>query len=296
MFDAKKLYDDIGSIFEASDQEVIDIQSDFMERLEIVSVVAGDKPSFYDFCERPGRAELFQEISARLQVEGVTCGFNQVDVHHRYRPLKLAYLEHAKLVETRSAEKFSIFWFTKDSALAGIYRNGEVYRHTDTKMLAYPSCCSAWHFDAFFARPMEAFCDVYLKQEAPMAIASFLETWNSSPGWFLPRSFFTAALFRSNFKFPFVPHFACPRCIADPESTTAQQNAQFSALGQALDPVRHAQVIDWTRGLDRRVRDIVDHWRDEVAIEARDLGLNTLASEAVARHSRYLLGSLGLSR
>lgn len=289
--DITTLYGHVTSVFDAKATPV-DVQTDFMERLEIAAVSTGLKPAFFAITQDPERRDLFATLSSVLPASAGRRDFAQATVHTRYRDLRLP-IEVVELVDVSAKSNVPIFWLTKDDQLAERFGRDQL-DNIDHEIAGYPKCCAAWHYDTFFARPLEAFWEVYSFRSEADRHDYLSGEWQQTPGWFLPRSHFLIGIYRSNLTYPFIPHFACPRCLASPNSESALQNHAYSSLGLSLDPDRHGAVLDWAEDKKGLLSRLISDARQDAAREAYAHGFDGKDQDDYLRHSRYLLKAIGV--
>ncbi len=287
----EQVYELIRPAFDAMGGHV-DIQTDFMERLEIVAVTEGLKPAFYAIAPEGTRRKLFEAVAAALPSSIGVTGFVEASIHTRYRDLKLP-ADITDIVDRKSRDPAQIFWLTKDEAIAARFADGQL-EQMDHDIAGYPVCCATWHYDTFFARSIEAFWDVYSFKSEGERKAYVNEVWEQSSGWFLPRSHYLIGIYRSNLAYPFIPHIACPRCLADKDGASAQQHKMYSDLALRVDPGRHAAVLAWAEDMRPMLTNLVSNARHDAARTSDDYGFEGRDKDDFQRHSRYLLKALGI--
>lgn len=290
-FDRVAFYQSIKPLFVDHLDEAIDIQSDFAERLQLVATLAGGKPLFMAVVQDDDRQELFEKVAALLPA-GTRHGFQDADIHHRYRKLKIKDPALAAAFEERSIETLPVFWVGSGEA-ADRYESGNPGAAGDDLNLGYPLCCAEWHYDCYLARGPEAFAEV-TALDGETGIPEWVkQNWRPRPGFFLPTGPITAGILRGNRHYPFLDHVACPSCIADHESPSARLNAQYATLAAEVDPECAEEVGDWCDRLGARMEDYRSEFTRERAYMAERSTTNVRARDAYEKHSRYLVRALG---
>jgi hypothetical protein len=288
----KAVYGRIAPAFDRFRHAAVDIQTDFVERIQVVAAVQGAKPVFMAVVEDEARRELFEAVAAALP-PGAVHGFRLADIHHRYRPLRIRDPGLAAVFESRSDEELPIFWIGNGQA-GRIFEDGNPAEFGDDLTLGYPRCCAEWHYDCYFARGPEAYADVAAIDNVDDAEQVIAEGWRPRPGFFLPSGPIGAAIFIGNARYPFVDHVACPACLADPESPTARLDRTYAALADAVDPDVADEVRRWCSSLGPLIEHEKSRFASERAALARERATTVRGRDAYERHSRYLLKALGL--
>ena len=295
--DPKELFVNVSEAYEEPGANHIDLQSRFVETVQVVSAIFGTKPSFIGVVGTPERREHFSRIRDICDEAGVHCGFGDVVITHLYRPLVIPREDVAQTVMRKvEADRTPIFWISTRPELTSAYEEANIAALDDTERLGIPRCCATWHFDCFYARQAEAFADVYLKQESVDEICSWIANdWHFGVGSFLPNSPLSVAVLRSNIAFPFVDHVACPACLSSlSTSPSALASAANSALGKQYDPATHAAVLSDVKGFRARITTMSASFKHELAEYADDHCRNIRARDTCIRHGRYLLKALAL--
>jgi hypothetical protein len=182
-----------------------------------------------------------------------------------------------------------------DAGLVSAYSSRMIETLDDVARLGIPTCCANWHYDCYYARGLEAFVDVYLKQMSPNEICKYIrEEWCFSSGFFFPQEFFAAAILRSNSRFPMIGHVACPQCLAGPASLSAKMNAQSSQIASEFESICYDSVLNWSRGLQSTIQDLIAHPRGQLEKTADELTTNVRSRDTYLKHGRHLLKALGL--
>jgi hypothetical protein len=272
-------------------EDAVDEQTDLAERVSLMEAIEGSKPSFVAFLEMrrryPGFAALEEAVG-----DAAMHGKVNADVHHRYRPYKVDDPEFAAVLDARGTYRQDVFWVTRDHALAEAYRSGSPSREPDDVLLGYPPCCGSWHYDVFFARGVEAFCAVAKVEVREEMLGHLREDWEPMSGFYLPEQIYLAAILRSNWRYPHVDHMACPSCIGDPASQSAQMNARRSALGAALEPALHAAVERWAAGQERRWRELLDRSAPAIRQASARVCETVRGADVYARHAKFLVKAI----
>lgn len=292
-----ELYNRVNEVFRRFPEAAVDIQTELVELLQFFQAIAGAKPSFFAFAtaDVPGRDLLTRDLLRVAATADCFSGIGEVSVHHPYRALKIDNPEIEQVVASRLVTPTATLWVTRAPELAEAYTSGNPAPLGYTTLLGYPRCCATWHYDCYFARGTEAFCDVYLKQMSPAEICEFLrDGWEPTSGWFLPQAFYLAGVLRGNQTFPYIDHVACPTCLRDTASPSANMNAVNQALGERLDPQRSQAVSAWARNLDHRIQDLIRVPRRRIEESMDQIELNVRAKDTYVKHSRYLFRHLGL--
>lgn len=291
--DLSSNYKELFEPFTEISAQAIDVQTDFSERLSIMDAISGSKPSFTAFLDRSERTKAFETLATALPSD-IHRGFVHANVHHRYRPLRIDDANMAALVERKSQMLVHTFWLARDLPIADIFRTGAQWTVSDASLLGYPACCASWHYDAFFARGTEAFCAVAEIERSSAMLDYLSDRYEPGSGFYLPEPLFLAAILRSNWRFPFIEHIACPDCIRSDASASAVENGRRSFLGQFLDPTMHDRVAAWARRQEVVWRDLSDRRTALIRECASDCAETVRGRDEYITRARHLGKALGL--
>lgn len=291
--DAKALYSDLKPALDELSASAVDPQTDLSERLSLVEAARCVKPSFMGYADARGRDVAFEGI-ARILPSDLAHGFTDAEVHHRYRPFFVGDPELAVVLSERAKCVQSVFWAARDPDLVQTYRRGHPNVVPDDELLGYPRCCIEWHYDVFFARGIEAFCAVAAVERSNAMLDFVRQVWRPESGFYLPERMFLAAILRSNTRFPFIEHVACPYCLASDDSPTARIDGRRSALALELDPNRHAGLLAWARKQERVWKAAATGRTRLIAESAVNCAETTRGIDEYARHARYLARAMQL--
>lgn len=291
--DPMELHAKLLPAFEALSSCAVDLQTDMSERLSLIDVATGAKPSFAAYADVHGRRPALEAI-AKLLPGGLRSGFGEMDVHHRYRPFKIADADLLATVTRRATCVQPVFWATRDDRIAEAYAAGRPDRIPDDELLGYPRCCVEWHYDVFFARGLEAFCAVAAADGSEEMFGYLREMWRPESGFYLPDRLFLAAILRSNARFPFVEHIACPACLGSDDSPSGELDDRRSTLALTVDREGHGRLLVWAKRQTAA-------WQTAVAGRAKLFDENAWKCAATprgrdeyVRHARYLARAMGL--
>lgn len=290
----QSLFAEVSNVF-ARHPTAVDIQTDSMDVLEIFQTILDDKGVFIGLVEDPNRADLFNDAIQVAKMHGLHVGAGSVNVHYRYRALKISDQTLLTEIEARSKAATRIVWATKSADTHRLLEKGQIEDLNDSELLGYPRCCATWHYDCYFARGIEAFADAWVKETSlDDALSLIRDGWRPSPGWFLPRELYLAGVLVSNHLFPFIGHIACPDCRRSASTPSGKTNLRNSEAFEALDAARHKRVLDYTQGLATKISRLTRRPAEAVDQEIGHFDWSVRARDAYSRHSRYLFKALGL--
>ncbi|MER9545426.1 hypothetical protein NKI72_25815 [Mesorhizobium sp. M0437] len=155
--DEIRLFGEIREVFERYPNAAIDLQEEAINILQVVQALRGSKNVFLGMAEDEVRAGPYREVVRLAKDYGCLSGSGKVNVHHRYRPLKIDDARVAREVDSRSSAATSVFWLTRNEAIHEKFVAGDTSFLSDAQLLDYPQCCAAWHYDCYFARARDAY-------------------------------------------------------------------------------------------------------------------------------------------
>lgn len=290
----KVLYDGFRDAQRRSPRVTQDAQTSFVEGLEFVLAASGSKPSFFALTTETGRAEE-AELLSTLVPQGVHSGKGELHVHRLYRAYRTGDVEVDESLHRQSRIRLPVFWISTDDRLAAAYEEGEPDRFDDTELLGYPLCCAEWHYDAFFARGIEAFCAVAKAEGASReGLLRLLDGFVPSSGYFLPDEIFLAAILRSNVIYPFVSHVACPACCSGTTTASRVLNDRAAAVAISLDPEGVERLRGWCRTQERVIASVTGSMARIVDDAAEVHAMGVRGEDVYRKHVRHLLKALAL--
>lgn len=270
----------------------MDLQSDLVEGWEFVATCIGLKPSFFAMIDESEVDQVFRE-AAELAGPALHRGTTSIDVHHVYRPFQIGSAVLRVQVEAHARVIHPIFWATRDAALAARYRDGTANQVNDEILLGYPLCCASWHYDYFFARGIEAACAVVTVGGREAELLDLMSRgWRPEPGYFMPDELFLAAVLRSNIRFPYVSHVACPDCLGRDDSPTAEQNRVRESLARAIERAELGRLSRWVEEQRGKVQQIEDQTTAIIEYYAGERSASVREYEEYKRRARHLAKGL----